>query len=85
MEHNREALKTAHDNFAKALDAFGKMVLSQATGKEVARVRSASLTVVPASGSVIVRSGGSCGVYDEATGTCRLCTPEEAEGEIIPG
>ncbi len=84
MERNREALKTAHGNFAKALDDFAKMVLASATGREVA-VKNASVAMSPDSANIIIRSGGSCGVYDSSTGTCRPCTPEEDQGEIIPG
>ena len=88
MDQIHNDLKIAHGDFAGALDAFAKLVLSSATGREVTELKSVSVKKWTDTGMVtkyVIRQGGSCGVYDDSTGTCRLCTPEEDQGEIIPG
>ena len=80
MDQSIEALKVAHGNFRGAADDFARAVLSLATGKTVTYLENVAFTFAPEE-RVIVRSGGSCGVYDN--GVCRLCTPAEDQGEIL--
>lgn len=86
MDQNREALTNAHETFAKALDAFAKMVLSTANkGLEVPELSKVALLAADEAQvrRVIIRHNGACGVYEEPPGTCRECTPEEDQGEIF--
>ncbi|RUV41071.1 MAG: hypothetical protein EOQ55_00720 [Mesorhizobium sp.] len=87
MNESREALTKAHDTFAKALDAFAKMVISTANnGKDVGDLKGIAVLAADEGAAVrrvIIRTGGSCGVYEDPPGTCRLCTPEEDQGEIF--
>ena len=84
MEQNQHDLRSAHENFSRALESFAKQVLSASNdGREISGLNNTTVMVSTPAGQVIIRDHGTCGVYDSATGTCRMCTPEEAGGAVF--